>query len=230
MEELIVKTDKPQITTLSRETNIMIIAARGLEINNQREYEDARNQLTLVKRKWKEIDEKRKSIIKPLKESVSKITDLFKPPLETLKSCEMLIKEKMVWYQKEQEKIRLEQEAKARAVQRKEQERLREEATKAAKRGDNEISEIMEREADMLPVITPLATKPKAKGTSVRKTWSAKITDKMELIKAVAEGRAPARYLEVNIKELDKSARALKDDMMVPGVEVVVTETIAQRV
>ena len=82
--------------------------------------------------------------------------------------------------------------------------------------------------ADMLnqqaaSVVAPVVqvNVPTVKGLSSRKNYKAKVTDLMTLVKAVAEGKAPLAYLLANESVLDKMAKALKEQMNIPGVELV---------
>ena len=75
-----------------------------------------------------------------------------------------------------------------------------------------------EQKAALTRAQTAAPAMPKVKGISTRKKWSAEVTDKMALVKAVAEGRQPLRMLEPNMKVLNQMAVALKDEMRVDGV------------
>jgi hypothetical protein len=58
-------------------------------------------------------------------------------------------------------------------------------------------------------------------GLTRRVTWSAQVVDKMALVKAVAAGKVPLAYLDVNQRVLDMQASALKSEMAIPGVKAV---------
>ncbi len=62
---------------------------------------------------------------------------------------------------------------------------------------------------------------PKVAGLTSRKNYKAKVTDLMALVKAVAEGKAPLAYVLPNESVLDKMAKALKQQMSIPGVELI---------
>lgn len=72
-------------------------------------------------------------------------------------------------------------------------------------------------------VVAPIAQVdiPKVTGLTSRKNYKAKVTDLMVLVKAVAEGKAPLAYVLANDSVLDKMAKALKQQMNIPGVELV---------
>lgn len=71
----------------------------------------------------------------------------------------------------------------------------------------------------MAPVVVD-ADAPPASGVDTRSVWRAAVTDKMALIRAVAEGRVPEAVLAVDAKVLGSLARSLKSALNYPGVRV----------
>lgn len=69
----------------------------------------------------------------------------------------------------------------------------------------------------------------KAAGISGREKWSAKVTDKMAVIRAVASGEAPADLLEINMTLANKLAAALKSNLSFPGIRAVCERVISAR-
>lgn len=69
------------------------------------------------------------------------------------------------------------------------------------------------------PVILPALDK--IAGLSPLETWSAEVSSLLELVKAVAEGRAPLVCLEANTKFLNQQAKSLKGEFSIPGCKVV---------
>ncbi len=61
----------------------------------------------------------------------------------------------------------------------------------------------------------------KSLGISVRKGWSAEVTDEAELFLAVASGRAPRNCFMVNQVFLNSMAKAAKTTLAIPGVKAV---------
>jgi hypothetical protein len=60
---------------------------------------------------------------------------------------------------------------------------------------------------------------PASRGTSFRETWKMRVVSFPELLKAVAEGRAPANLVLPNESALNALAKALKASARIPGVE-----------
>jgi hypothetical protein len=69
----------------------------------------------------------------------------------------------------------------------------------------------------------------KAEGLSYRDQYSAEVLSLMELVKAVAEGKAPIAYLEPNLTALNSWARSTKGTDAIPGVRVNVEHIQSRR-
>lgn len=99
-------------------------------------------------------------------------------------------------------------------------ERLKEAERVAAEKKMNE--EIAQAADPTQPAVAPLVVAlPKLtapSGLTRRVTWSAEVVDLMELVKAVAKGKAPLAYLQADMKQLNTQATALKKEMKIPGV------------
>lgn len=70
-----------------------------------------------------------------------------------------------------------------------------------------------------MPVILPALEK--VNGLSVLETWSAEVESLIDLVKAVAEGRAPLVSLEANTKFLNQQAKSLKTEFNIAGCKAV---------
>lgn len=70
----------------------------------------------------------------------------------------------------------------------------------------------------------------KVSGISGRMTFSAEVTDLMELVKAVAAGTAPIEAIQADTKFLGAQARAFKKaGQLYPGVMAVAERSISAR-
>ena len=95
--------------------------------------------------------------------------------------------------------------------------------------GDHQAADAALDGQGLVQVEVPKAT-PKVDGLSYRENWSADVTDKLALIKAVAEGKAPLAYVEANYAVLNQAARSLKQELNgIPGVKAVMTKTAVGR-
>lgn len=209
-------------------TALTLREVQTLEVVSQQTYEVAADILQQIKSRYKAIEEERKRILRPLDESRRKIMDLFRPALDNLVDAEKMVKAGMRDYSQEQEKIRQEEEAKAREAARKEADRLQKRALRAAEKGHDEQAAALQEMAESVPVPI-VAPQPKVAGISTREAWKAQVVDKATLIKAVAEGKVPDAVLDPNMKALNEMARALKGSLNYPGVKAIVEETVVAR-
>lgn len=92
-----------------------------------------------------------------------------------------------------------------------------------------EDAAIKSEESALITAPTVHAPETKVSGISTRDNWKGRVTNKMELIKAVAEGRASEALLLVDEAELNRRAKALKNELNVPGCEAYNAESIAAR-
>jgi hypothetical protein len=128
---------------------------------------------------------------------------------------------------KKREQAAAEQDAARRA-------RLEEEAAAAREAGERkavgfETVALERREvAQHVPTLAVAPLEAPA-GFSARNVYKARVVNKLELVKAVAEGRAPATCVEPNQQALDGMARALKEGFVLPGCELEVKTTGVSR-
>lgn len=194
--------------------------AREYSIANAADYQGAAGELGKIKAAQKRLDELRKSMTRPIDEAKRRIMDLFRRPTEDLEAAERAIKQAMVTYQREQERIRLEEQRKADEAARKERERLAAQAAKAAEAGKAEKAAALEQRAEMVtaPVISRPA--PKVEGIATREVWRFAVED---------ASKVPDQYKTVDEKKIGGVVRALKGDTQIPGVRVWREESIAAR-
>lgn len=195
--------------------------ALAVKVVDEQTYLQAGEILTGIKG----VEKKIKEYFKPLKEQAHKawkgICDRENQELDKLKPAAAHLNRQMVAYHEEEERKRKEEERrlKEEARKREEEERLAA-AIEAEKEGDKEIADAILDEPVHIPapVMAPVA--PKVAGLAVKTTWKAHVTSFSLLLKAVAEGKAPAMCLEVNQSFLDAQARAGKGTITFPGVEM----------
>ena len=207
----------------------MVEYANDLSVNDGGTYAKAGETLRRLKTKQKELDSTRKDITQPMEQAKKKIIELFKGPLGMIADAEAIIKRKMLAYDAEIERKRREVEAKEQEKARKKQEKLEARAELAREQGKEEKADDLEMQADEVSIPVVAAVQPKSEGTHTTTTWSAEVTDKMALIKAVAEGRAPEAMLDVNMPTANKMAKALKEEMKFDGLKAVAKKSLSAR-
>lgn len=250
--------DSSAAIVLATRAQNALTSASDFVIDSQTMFELASDDLKQVKALQKEVEEKRTGITGPLNQAVKAVNDLFRSPKEYLDKAEATLKRAMVTWATEQERLaaiaRAEAEAAARAerqrlvaLEREQQEvalKAQEEAQAAAASGDQETaqramaeSEAAQQQAAVTALtaqvmtLTPVAESPaRVAGISSRFTYSAEVTNLLELVQAVATGTAPLEALQADNKFLGAQARAFKKaGQLYPGVIAVAERNIAAR-
>jgi hypothetical protein len=128
------------------------------------------------------------------------------------------------------------EKVKAEEERRKAEEAARREAEEAQLRAAEALQkEGLTAAADAVldaPVVVPkveVAAPEKAEGVSYRDVWGAEVTCLSELVKAVAEGKAPFGALQANDTFLGQWARLTKGTESLPGVKVTNTPIQVRR-
>jgi hypothetical protein len=142
---------------------------------------------------------------------------------------------------REQERLEAEERARVAAEQRRLEEEAEEqrlaEALAAEQAGDTARAQALIEAPVDVPTVTPRpvfvapppAPAPAVAGVSFRDQWSAEVVSLIDLVRAVAAGRAPITYVKADEVALNQMARALKGAMNVPGVRVTSRRVTAAR-
>lgn len=212
----------PKAVALAQDAEATLTLAKEYVIDGPEMYQLAADELKTIKGKAKELDELRKSMTRPLDDAKKRIMEFFNKPLQFLTDAEGLIKRSMLTYDREQERIRKEEEERLRALARAEQERLEEEARARAEqmKAEGKAEEaIMEMEAvPVIPLPSVQVEQPKVAGISRRQNWKARVVDPMQV---------PRQFLMVDEKALNAYAKATKGAVPVAGVEFYPEDIIA---
>lgn len=213
--------------------------ARSFEITTQSTYELAADEVRDIKFRIRTLDEKRKSITSKFDEAKKAVMELFKPGIEKLEAAKTYYESGMVRWAREQERIKAEAQARAEAAARAERERLEAEARKieekAAKTKNEEIAARLREEAAAAQaaaeVVTPVvvAAAPVTAGTSIRKTWKGRCTDKMKLLEFIIKNPAFIDLVDVNQSALNKIASAQQKNMDIGGCESYQDSSVVSR-
>jgi hypothetical protein len=126
-------------------------------------------------------------------------------------------------------KVREEQEAaerKARedALAKAQEEKLQRAIEVESIEGTEAAEQILNEPLAPLPSVPLMRSYAKPTGSVSKFTYSAKVLNVMELVKAVAAGNAPLQALQVDQAWLNSKARLDKEAYSVPGTELVKTE------
>lgn len=183
-----------------------------------------------LKRIGKEIEEKRKESTRPLDDAKKQIMTFYGTFSDLAKNQAQTVDAQLRDYQRAEDERR----RKLAEQERKRLEKLAEQrAARAEKKGDEEKAEEIREEAahEAELVESSISAPTRVDGMHTRKNYRAEVTDFLSLLRAVADGhpQAPVGVITVNMAELNKMARALKESLNIPGVRVVVDETIITR-
>jgi hypothetical protein len=250
--------DASAAIVLANQAQQQLANAADFVIDSHMMFELASDDLKKVKSLQKEVEEKRTGITGPLNTAVKAVNDLFRAPKEYLEKAEATLKRSMVTWTNEQERLAAIARAEAEAAARAERERLaaearaqaeaaakaQAEAQAAAKAGDQEAAAkamaaaqeaqeqaaMAEMTANVVTVVPTVGAPAKVSGISSRSTYSAEVTNLLELVQAVASGTAPLEALQADTKFLGAQARAFKKaGQLFPGVMAVAERSIAAR-
>lgn len=157
-----------------------------------------------------------------------------------LTEAERVIKNALIAYDNEQERLRRAEQQRLEREAREQQEREAIERAAALERegkdyGDDsmvaEARQIIEEQlvAPPPPVASVAKTTPHVAGIVHRSTWNAQVTDLMALVRFVAANPSHVGLLSANLPALNAQARSLKGAMRLPGVQAVETRDVAAR-
>lgn len=88
-----------EVEIASREAKKVSEKVYTIKIKSDADLSNATQQLSEIKKMYKDIDKRRKAITAPLTKSIKDVNALFKSPLDQLSDAEKLIKEAMIAYQ-----------------------------------------------------------------------------------------------------------------------------------
>ena len=153
-----------------------------------------------------------------------------KDVIDPLKEAKRMVNGSVAAYQDRIEAARKKEEQRLQAIADKEAEeqRLRD-AIELEEAGEPEAAEmVMEAPSAPAPVIK-LPPQPKVKGMSTRILWKARVTNKQELVRFIANNPALLHLVDINQSALDGIARSQKETMNYPGAQAYSERSIASR-
>jgi hypothetical protein len=201
----------PVITSLTPVVESLRSFASGLVIKSAENYEIAASRLKIIKGALAQIEDARTRITKPINESLRETNAQAKAAAAPFLADEYLIKQAMIKYSDEQDRLRDEQQRKDNEAARKEQERLNEIAARAAAKGQEKKAEQFQERAAQ--VVAPVAQQaaPKVSGISIPLVWDFEITDSKSV---------PLEYRDINESRIRKTVTNMQGNTNIPGVRV----------
>ena len=211
-------TEIKEVTTLALSVPDQ---ARQIQIKSQDDYVRASELILTIKAIRKKITDTFKPIKQKMDAAKQEVLDQEKLADKPLQEAESLLSPRIIAWNREQERIRQEEEARLREIARKEEEERQLQAAIAAEQSGNkeEAQAIIETPVQATPVVVPKAV-PKVAGMSIRENWKFRITN---------EKLIPRDYLKVDEVKIGQVVRAMKSACNIPGVEIYNEGTISGR-
>lgn len=223
----IITINLPAEDALVATSQSILASAESYLIDCPEVYEIAASELKTIKSEMGKLEEERKKHVSPLNDEVKFINDLFKQGTNILAQAETIIKGKLLTYQQEENRKAAEERARAEAAAEIERKRLAAEAQAAKESGDETTAAVLEATSQVVTAPVMTAPRTKVSGISTRTTWSAEVTSLIDLVKHVAANPDQIGLIEANMKALNGMAKALKENLHIPGVKSVSTQAIA---
>lgn len=242
-----IQVSRPNAAILLAEADKAKSGALALVIDSDEMYAVAADELKDVKQLLKQRQEQMDNLVRPLNSVIAGIRELFKPALTRLEEAEKAIKNAMLTYSnKKAEEARAEQRRRDEEArrQREEQERAaaeaRRQAEEAAAAGRAEEAERLQAQADVQEataavIVAPpaVAAAPKVAGLSIRRQWKCELPttpeDKAKALRHIAEHPEFLHLVEFSAKECNALAKAMKQNMVIPGLKAVEEQIVGSR-
>lgn len=212
---------------LERSTQLMVQQAKSLTITTQEDYKAAADALSEIKKRAKQVKDYWQKPKADAAAAHKTICDKEKEMLAPLNEAEKIIKNTMVVYHAALEEARRKAEEEAKKRKQEEVDRLLSESMTAEQNGDTVSAATTMAMAQMIDDMpsSVVLDNPKASGTSVRKTWKAKIVDP----KIVPAYVNDIEVRTINMSALNQLARMTSGTLSVPGVEFYEESSISVR-
>jgi hypothetical protein len=145
--------DKQAIATETQENEDAFHRLEQFQIQNQEDFELAGEALKWIKERWKNLEERRTRMTKPINEGLRQINDFFRPAKDPLERAEAILKSKVGAYTLAQ------REAQAKAMQ---------EAAAAVQAGQRDQAAAL---------VQATAPTPQIKGIAVKAKWAFRVVN-----------------------------------------------------
>lgn len=215
---MIENTEVKEVTTLALSIPDQ---AKQISIKTMDDYVRAGEIMLTIKAIRKKITDTFKPIKQKMDAAKQEVLDQERAADAPLKEAESWLSPQIITWNREQERIRQEEEARLREIARKEEEeRQLQEAILAEQSGQKEEAEaIISAPVQAAPVVVPKSV-PKVAGMSIRDNWKFRITN---------EKLIPREYLKVDEVKIGQVVRAMKSAANIAGVEVYNEGTVSGR-
>lgn len=248
-ELVVLPAGTPKSTDLVIVVDELCDGLMATNIDSALMYELAAAELVDMQAKYKELEEQRLGITRPMDAAKKKIMDLFRSPLEKLASRIAAHKAGMLAYDAEQkrkaaiqqalldkianeQRQRIEAEAAAQAEEARVQSELAAKLIKDGTADGAAVAEALDKaeaaqeratayQATGLVVsaATAATNVPAVEGVTTADVWKARVTDLPALLRYIADNPACHEWIELKMTGLNDLAKAQRTELRIPGVE-----------
>ncbi len=202
----------------TQEAQLILDHAKAIVIRDQVGYEEAAIALKQLKARMSTLEDERTKITKPMDAAKKAVMDLFRRPQDFLIEAERIMKNAMITYSNEQERIRKAEQARQDEIARKERERIETQASKAEAAGKTEKAEALQEKAQMIAAPVVESTVEKTSGISYRTVYEFEIVDVEQI---------PREWMVPDLKAIGGAVRSTQGKINIPGVKAIARKTIA---
>jgi hypothetical protein len=214
-----------EVEMLTIQADAFRVKAEAMVIESDETVIGATNLLGFIKQSKKQFEDKRTGYVKPLNDQVKAVNDAFKTITAPLDSAETILKQKVLIYNREQEKKRQEEIARIERERKEAEERQRVlEAEHEARRLEALITE-GEIIPDLPPAEIALVELPPELPTMTRTALGSATVKKVWTFEIIYPNLVPIVYLTIDEKKIREAVRAGVRE--IPGVRIYQDDQLA---
>ena len=214
LKDLQASQNKLQVVETEYRKDVSLVEQRvlALEIKDADDVTEATNLLSYISSTKKNIEETRKSMVKPINDGLKAINDWFKRFSAPLETADGLLRKKVLVYRQQQEQIRRAEEERLRKLAEAEQKKLEKQAKKDGVMAPPPPPPVMIIPEQARTVHSDMGA------VSAKLVWDFEIED---------ENKVPRNFMIVNEKAIRAAVKAGVRN--IPGVKVFQKEELAVR-
>lgn len=213
---------RPDEAEIRNEYSPVVAQAAELEVASKQQHEGAQVCLRDLRYAKARVKDRLDPIISDAHKAHKGLTKLRGDLLKPIEEADRIVNGKIDTYEEEQnriaDEIRRTNEAAARKL---EEERRLMEAIEAEKDGDQAEAEAILAEPIETPTIQVETETAKVDGVSQRTSWSAEVTNRIDLVRYVAANPEWINLIEPAMPALNGLARSQREALKIPGVKAV---------
>jgi len=200
--------DDPGVIALCTEVNRLQVYADNLTITTDEDVKLATNDLSIIAKLKKALEEKRKEYVSPINEYLKQVNDTFKTITKPLELADLTTRNKVMAY-------RTEQQRKAAEIERINNLRIEAAQAEAKLNGTGEISQTIE--IIEAPAAPPAHVNTDNGTLGTMKIWKFEVVDK---------ALVPEDYKQVDMVKVGSVVRATKGTIAIPGIRIFSEDTL----